>query len=151
MTKEQVVYFSTVLCIALPEFHLTSECSPPGMCALVLPLVVEAELPPLENYLHEDELGSQDIRVHCIATIKWLGAWLHRVNMTTQFNEAKANSPCSHNHELGALPQFFSDAREYWHRFEAHPRLGGGRECGCTQGASIQEQEIAQRGLKNPS
>ena len=82
-TKEQLVYFSNVLCIALPEFHLTSACSPLGMCALVLPLVVEAELPPLENYLHEDELESQDICVCCIAAIKWLGAWLHRVDMTT--------------------------------------------------------------------
>ena len=82
-TKEQLVYFSNVLCIALPEFHLTSACSPPGMCALVLPPVVEAELPPLENYLHEDELESQDIHICCIAAIKQLGAWLHRVNMTT--------------------------------------------------------------------
>ena len=77
------------------------------MCAPVLPLVVEAELPPLENYLHEDKLGLQDIRVCCIATIKWLGAWLHRVDMTTGFNEARANSPCSHNHELGTLLNFF--------------------------------------------
>ena len=76
-TKEQLVYFSNVLCIALPEFHLTSAYSPPGMCAPVLPPVVEAELPPLENYLHEDELESQDIRVRCIAAIKWLRAWLH--------------------------------------------------------------------------
>ena len=76
------------------------------MCTLVLLPVVEAELPPLKNYLHEDELGLQDIRVHCIAAIKRLGAWLHRVDMTTQFNEARANSPCSHDHELGALLNF---------------------------------------------
>ena len=31
-TKEQVVYFSNVLCIALPEFHLTSACSPLHVC-----------------------------------------------------------------------------------------------------------------------
>ena len=30
-TKEQLVYFSNVLCITLPDFHLTSTCSPPGM------------------------------------------------------------------------------------------------------------------------
>ena len=77
------------------------------MCAPVLPPVVEAELPPLENYLHEDELGLQDIHVRCIATIKWLGAWLHRVDMTTRFNEARANSPCSRDHELGTLLDFF--------------------------------------------
>ena len=82
-TKEQLVYFYNVLCIALSEFHLTSTCSPPGMCAPVLLPVVEAKLPPLENYLHEDELGSQDICVCCTAPIKWLGAWLHQVNMTT--------------------------------------------------------------------
>ena len=76
-TKEHLVYFSNVLCITLSEFHLTSACSPLGMCALVLLPVVEAELPPLENYLHEDELGLQDIHVCCIAAIKQLGAWLH--------------------------------------------------------------------------
>ena len=76
------------------------------MCAPVLPLVVEAELPLLENYLHEDKLESQDIRVCCIAAIKRLRAWLHRVDMTTQFNEARANSPCSRDHELGALLDF---------------------------------------------
>ena len=101
-----MVYFSNVLCIALPEFHLTSACSPLGMCAPVLLPVVEAELPPLENYLHEDELESQDIRICCIAVIKWLGAWLHQVDMITQFNEARANSPCSRDHELGAFLDF---------------------------------------------
>ena len=105
-TKEQLVYFSNVLCITLPEFHLTSACSPPGMCVPVLLPVVEAELPPLENYLHEDKLESQDIHIHCIAAIKWLRAWLHQVDMTTQFNEARVNSPCSHDHELGALLDF---------------------------------------------
>ena len=82
-TKEQLVYFSNVLCISISEFHLTSACSPLGMCTPVLPSVVEAELPPLENYLYEEELGSQDIRVHCIAAIKRLGVWLHQVDMTT--------------------------------------------------------------------
>ena len=105
-TKEQLVYFSNVLCISLSEFHLTSTCSPPGMCAPVLPPVVEAELPPLENYLHEEELESQDICVCCIATIKRLRVWLHQVDMTTRYNEARANSPCSHDHKLGALLGF---------------------------------------------
>ena len=49
-TKEQLVYFSNVLCISLSEFHLTSACSSLGMCAPVLPPVVEAELPPLESH-----------------------------------------------------------------------------------------------------
>ena len=49
---------------------------------------------------------SQDIRIRCIATIKRLGAWLHRVNMTTRFSEARANSPCSRDHELGTLLNF---------------------------------------------
>ena len=51
-------------------------------------------------------MGSQDICVRCIATIKWLGAWLRRVDMTTQFNEARANSPCSRDHELSTLLDF---------------------------------------------
>ena len=82
-TTEQLVYFSNILCLSISEFHLTSTCSPPGMCELVLPPAVEAELPPLENYLHEGELEAQDVRVHCIAAIKWLGVWLHWVNMAT--------------------------------------------------------------------
>ena len=76
------------------------------MCALVLPPVVEAELPPLENYLHEEELESQDVHICCIAAIKQLRVWLHRVDMTTRYNEARANSPCSHDHKLGALLDF---------------------------------------------
>ena len=71
-TTEQLVYFSNVLCLSISEFHLTSACSPPGMCVPVLPPVVEAELPPLENYLHEGELDAQDVRIRCIATIKQL-------------------------------------------------------------------------------
>ena len=105
-TTEQLVYFSHVLCLSISEFHLTSACSSPGMCALVLPPVVEAELPPLENYLHEGELEAQDVHVCCIAAIKWLRVWLHRVDMTTRYNEARANSPCSDDHKLGALLDF---------------------------------------------
>ena len=76
------------------------------MCVLVLPPGVEAELLPLENYLHEGELEAQDVHVHCIAAIKQLRVWLYRVNMTTQYNEARANSPCSDDHKLGALLDF---------------------------------------------
>ena len=81
-TTEQLVYFSNILCLSISEFHLTSTCSPPGMCMPVLLPVVEAELPPLENYLHEGELEAQDVHIHCIAAIKWLRVWLHRVDMT---------------------------------------------------------------------
>ena len=82
-TTEQLVYFSNVLCLSISEFHLTSTCSPPGMCALVLPPAVEAELPPLENCLHEGELEAQDVRIRCVAAIKQLRFWLHWVDMTT--------------------------------------------------------------------
>ena len=106
-TVEHLVYFSNVLCLSISEFHLTSTCTPPGMCAPVLPPVVEAELPPLETYLHEGELGTQDVRIHCIAVIKRLGVWLHQVDMTTRYNESRANSPCFNDHKLGALLDFF--------------------------------------------
>ena len=66
------VYFSNVLCLSISEFHLTSACTPLGMCAPVLLPVVEAELPPLETYLHEGELETQDVCVHCITAIKQL-------------------------------------------------------------------------------
>ena len=105
-TAEQLVYFSNILCLSISEFHLTSTCSPPGMCAPVLPPVVEAELPPLENYLLEGELEAQDVHVHCIAAIKWLRVWLHPVDMTTRYNKARANSPCSDDHKLDALLDF---------------------------------------------
>ena len=105
-TTEQLVYFSNVLCISISEFHLTSACFPPGMCMPVLPPVVEAELPPLENYLHEGELEAQDVHVCCIAAIKQLGVWLHWDDMTTCYNKARANSPCSDDHKLGALLNF---------------------------------------------
>ena len=63
-------------------------------------------LPPLENYLHEGELEAQDVCVHCIAAIKWLGVWLHWVDMTMRYNEARANFPCSEDHKLGAPLDF---------------------------------------------
>ena len=52
-SEEQLVYFSNVLCLSIAEFHLTSGCTPTGMCSPVLPLVVGAELPPLETYFHD--------------------------------------------------------------------------------------------------
>ena len=76
------------------------------MCTLVLPPVVEAEFPLLENYLHEGELEAQDVRIRCIAAIKRLGVWLHRVDMTMRYNEARANSPCSNDHKLGTFLDF---------------------------------------------
>ena len=76
-TVEQLVYFSNVPCLSISEFHLTSGCTPPGMCAPVFPPVVEAELSPLEMYLHEGELETQDVCVRCIASIKQLRVWLH--------------------------------------------------------------------------
>ena len=82
-TVEQLVYFSNILCLSISKFHLSSLCTPLGMCALVLLPVVEAELPPLETYLHEGGLETQDIHIHCIATIKWLRVWLHWIDMTT--------------------------------------------------------------------
>ena len=73
----------------------------------VLPQVVEAELPPLEMYLHDQELGTQDVCILSVAAIKWLRAWLDQVDMTVRYNEARANSPCSDDHKLGALLNYF--------------------------------------------
>ena len=69
-SEKQLVYFSNVLCLAFAEFHLTSGCTPTGMCSPVLPQVVEAELPPLEMYLHEREVGTQDVCILSKAAIK---------------------------------------------------------------------------------
>ena len=69
-SEEQLVYFSNVLCLAIAEFHLNSGCTPTGMCSPVLPQVVEAELPLLETYLHDRELGMQDVRILSEAAIK---------------------------------------------------------------------------------
>ena len=32
-SEEQLVYFSSVLCLSITEFHLTSGCTPLGMCS----------------------------------------------------------------------------------------------------------------------
>ena len=106
-SEEQLVYFSNVLCLSITEFHLTSGYTPSGMCSLVLPPVVEVELPPLEMYLHDQELGMQDVCILSEATIKRLRVWLHRVDMTMRYNEARANSPCDDDHKLGALLDYF--------------------------------------------
>ena len=101
------MYFSNVLCLAIAEFHLTSGCTPTSMCSPVLPQVVEAELPPLESYLHVKEIGTQDIRILSEAAIKRLGAWLHWIDMTMRYDEARANSPYDNDHKLGALLDYF--------------------------------------------
>ena len=106
-SEEYLVYFSNVLCMAIAEFHLTSGCTPMGMCSPVLPPVVEAELPLLETYLHDRELGMQDVHILSEAAIKRLRPWLHRVDMTMRYNEARANSPCDDDHKLGALLNYF--------------------------------------------
>ena len=106
-SKEQLVYFSNVLCLAIAEFHLTSGCTPMGMCSPVLPPIVEMELPPLEMYLHDRELGTQDVCILSEAAIKWLGVWLQWVDMTVRYNEARANSPCDSDHKLGTLLNYF--------------------------------------------
>ena len=106
-SKEQLVYFSNVLCLSIAQFHLTSGCTPMGMCSPVLPPVVEAELPPLEMYLHNRELGMQDVRILSEAAIKRLRVWLHQVDMTVRYNKARANSPCDSNHKLGTLLDYF--------------------------------------------
>ena len=106
-SEEQLVYFSNVLCLSITEFHLTSGCTPLGMCSLVLPPVVEAELPPLETYLHDRELGTQDVHILSEAAIKRLRVWLHRVDMTVRYNEARANSSCDGDHKLGTLLNYF--------------------------------------------
>ena len=101
------MYFSNVLCMAIAEFHLTSGCTPMGMCSPVLPPVVGTELPPLETYLHDRELGMQDICILSEPAIKRLRAWLHRVDMTVRYNEARANFPCDNDHKLGTLLDYF--------------------------------------------
>ena len=106
-SEEQLVYFSNVLCLSIAESHLTSGCTPLGMYSPVLPPVMEAELPPLEMYVYDRELGMQDVCILSEAAIKRLRVWLHRVDMTVRYNEARANSPCDSDHKLGALLDYF--------------------------------------------
>ena len=79
------------------------------MCSPVLPQIVEAELPRLEVYLHEYEVGTQDVCILSEAAVKHLGVWLHRIDMTMskQLGKAKANSIFSKDHKLGHLLDFF--------------------------------------------
>ena len=77
------------------------------MCSRVLPPVLEAELPPLETYLRDRELGRLVVHILSEAAIKRLGVWLHRVDMTMRYNKARANSPCDDDHKLGALLDYF--------------------------------------------
>ena len=78
-----------------------------GMCSPVLPPVVEAELPPLETYLHDRELGMHDVHILSEAAIKRLGVWLDQIDMTVRYNEARANSPRDGDHKLGTLLDYF--------------------------------------------
>ena len=84
-----------------------SRCTAFGMCSPVLPQTVEAELPPLDMYLHDYEVGTQDTHVLSNAAIKCLAVWLHRIDMTVRYSQAKANSPWDEDHKLGALLDYF--------------------------------------------
>ena len=79
------------------------------MCSPVLPQIVEAELPLLEAYLHEHEVGTQDICILSEAAVKHLRVWLHRIDMTVSkwLGKAKADSIFSKDHKLGDLLDFF--------------------------------------------
>ena len=81
-SKEHLVYFFNTLCLAIAKFHLTCGVTSFGMCSPVLPQIMEAELPPLDAYLHEHEVGTQD-------------------------GKAKADSPCDEDHKLGDLLDYF--------------------------------------------
>ena len=100
-----------MLCLAISEFQLTCGCTATGMCSPVLPQIVEAELPPLEAYLYEHEVGTQDVRILSEAAVKRLGVWLHRIDMTMSKwlgkAKAKADSIFSKDHKLGDLLDFF--------------------------------------------
>ena len=49
----------------------------------------------------------QDICIFSEVTIKRLRVWLHLVDMTVRYNEARANSPCDSDHKLGTLLDYF--------------------------------------------
>ena len=105
-TTEQLVYFSNVLCLSISGITSPPHVSLWACVHRCCHRLWRQRLPPLENYLHEGELEAQDVCIHCIATIKQLGVWLHQVDMTTHYNEARANSLCSEDHKLGALLNF---------------------------------------------
>ena len=58
-------------------------------------------------YLLDRELGMHDVHILSEAAIKQLGVWLHRIDMTVRYNEARANSPCDGDHKLGTLLDYF--------------------------------------------
>ena len=70
---------------------------------------MKAELPPLETYLHEHEVGTQDVRILSEAAVKRLRVWLHRIDMTMSkwLGKAKADSIFSKEFKLGDLLDFF--------------------------------------------
>ena len=107
--KEQMVYFSNVLCLVIAEFHLTCGCTATGMCSPVLPQIVEAELSLLDVYLYEHEVGTQDVHILSKAAVKCLGVWLHRIDMTMskRLGKTKADSICDEDHKLGDLLDYF--------------------------------------------
>ena len=107
--KEQMVYFSNMLCLVIAEFHLTCGYTATGMCSPELPQFVEVELPPLDAYLHEHEVGTQNVCILSEAAVKCLGVWLHRIDMTVskRLGKAKADSIHNEDHKLGDLLDYF--------------------------------------------
>ena len=79
------------------------------MCSPVLPQILEVELPLLDAYLHEHEVGTQDVCILSETAVKCLGVSLHRIDMTVSkwLGKAKANSIYNKDHKLGDLLDFF--------------------------------------------
>ena len=94
-----MVYLSNMLCIAITEFDLTCACNPMGMCSPVLPQIIEVELPPLDAYIHEYQIGTQDTHVLSPAAVNRLGVWLHRIDMTVSKKHGKATADSIHNED----------------------------------------------------
>ena len=92
-----------VLCM-IAEYHLTGLAQGSSSISLVLPEVAQDLLPPVEDYLVGGEFqGWRDVRVLERAKTLQIAAWLHRLDMATDGDEAASLSLKATQHGRGPL------------------------------------------------
>ena len=86
------------------EYHLTSLAEGSSTISPVLPEVVQDLLPPVQDYLTGGEFqGSRDVRVVEKAKTLRIAAWLHRLDMAANGDEAASLSLEAAQHGRGPL------------------------------------------------
>ena len=104
-----------ILCM-ISEYHMACMTRGSPVTSLILPGVIEDQLPPLTDYASpEDRSGMTDVRVwdHQARTLQ-VAMWLHRLDMALSEEPATSGSLVRTQHSLRHLLAYFLGPRTAW-------------------------------------